>query len=405
MGSERNDVTNEQWHLDGLLGHGKTWSIRVDPLPFRVGRHSSCHLNLASDGVSRYHAEIKVSEDRLWLRDLGSTNGTFLNHRRLVGPAPLENGDIVHFGTLEFRIRCQPQREHDSDGMRSTGVFALGSDLPDQFVNCGPEFSELLSTRAVVPVYQPIVDLSGGRIIGYEVLGRGKHPGLPTEPLALFGIAERLGKEIELSHLFRQVGVESALRVIGETRLFFNNHPAETDFEEMKGSLREVRELCPKLPLVLEVHERTVTKGRGMSNLRALLTDLDIGLAYDDFGAGQARLLELIQVPPDVLKFDAVLVRELHKRPAKFQQVLQTLIYMAKDLGVDTLAEGIESQEEAETCALMGFDSAQGYFFGRPLENPPPTTSQEQSNAARALLNVPGRDRIQSREPELTERS
>ena len=93
-----------QWQLEGLLGQGRTWSIPVEPLPFRIGRHDRCHLKLKSDGVSRSHAEISRVEGRLWIRDLGSTNGTFLNHGRLLDRMPINDGDIVHFGSLEFRI-------------------------------------------------------------------------------------------------------------------------------------------------------------------------------------------------------------------------------------------------------------------------------------------------------------
>jgi EAL domain-containing protein (putative c-di-GMP-specific phosphodiesterase class I) len=391
MVSEHSEPKDGQWQLEGLLGQGKTWAIPVEPIPFSIGRHSRCHLNLESDGVSRAHAEIAASDGQLWIRDLGSTNGTFLNHGRLDNPAPLKSGDIVHFGSLEFRISCR-QHQEPTAAARSTGIYAIDAELPEQFVNCVSEFNELLNDRAVIPVYQPIVELHGGHIIAYEMLGRGNHPALPIAPLGLFDIAERLGKEIELSCLFRQVGVESAMRIIGPTRLFFNNHPAETNSKEMERSLREVREVSPSIPLVLEVHEKSVTDSRVMRNLRDLLTDLGMGLAYDDFGAGQARLLELIQVPPDVLKFDAVLVRDIHQQPVKFQQVLQTLIMMAKDLGVDTLAEGVETREEAEVCTMMGFDTAQGFYYGRPLENPPPTSVEDRSGAERALLRGSGID-------------
>ena len=76
-------------------------------------------------------------------------------------------------------------------------------------------------------------------------------------------------------------------------------------------SLRELRELEPRRPLVLEIHEAAVTCGDEMKQLRAALADLQIGLAYDDFGAGQARLVELVDVPPDYLKFDMKLVQNL----------------------------------------------------------------------------------------------
>ena len=103
-----------------------------------------------------------------------------------------------------------------------------------------------------------------------------------------------------------------------------------------------------------------------MHELRALLRELGIQLAYDDFGAGYARLQELMDVPPDVLKFDIALIRDIHRRPPHSRQVIQTLVRMAKNLGIKTLAEGIEEPEELAVCREMGFDYAQGYLLGKP---------------------------------------
>jgi len=100
--------------------------------------------------------------------------------------------------------------------------------------------------------------------------------------------------------------------------------------------------------------------------VRGVLKELNILLSYDDFGSGQARLLELMEAPPDVLKFDISLVRDIHQRSAASQAVLAALVKMSKEIGVRTLAEGVEIQQEAEVCRQMGFDFAQGYFFGKP---------------------------------------
>ncbi len=103
-----------------------------------------------------------------------------------------------------------------------------------------------------------------------------------------------------------------------------------------------------------------------MRALGEALRSLNIQLAYDDFGAGQARLVDLIEVPPDYLKFDICLVRDIHKGTDQRRQMLETLVRMAHDLGVAVLAEGIECQEEGEICAQLGFDFAQGYYYGKP---------------------------------------
>jgi EAL domain-containing protein (putative c-di-GMP-specific phosphodiesterase class I) len=89
-------------------------------------------------------------------------------------------------------------------------------------------------------------------------------------------------------------------------------------------------------------------------------------LAYDDFGAGQARLVELVEVPPDYLKFDLKLVHCIDHATNERQRMLASLVQMVRELGIAALAEGVETSEEHEICRQMGFQYAQGFFFGRP---------------------------------------
>jgi EAL domain-containing protein (putative c-di-GMP-specific phosphodiesterase class I) len=110
-----------------------------------------------------------------------------------------------------------------------------------------------------------------------------------------------------------------------------------------------------------------------MRKLRQLLNELDMQLLYDDFGAGQARLLEIIKVPPDILKFDICLIKGIHLLREKERKAVQSLLHMSQDLGIMVLAEGIEVREELEACVDLGFDLGQGYYMGKPSPNLPTT--------------------------------
>jgi EAL domain-containing protein (putative c-di-GMP-specific phosphodiesterase class I) len=89
-------------------------------------------------------------------------------------------------------------------------------------------------------------------------------------------------------------------------------------------------------------------------------------LAFDDFGAGQARLIELTETLPDYVKFDVQLIRGIHAASAGRQKALATLVRLVHDLGIATLAEGVELAEERAACHQLGFDLAQGFYLGRP---------------------------------------
>jgi EAL domain-containing protein (putative c-di-GMP-specific phosphodiesterase class I) len=127
-----------------------------------------------------------------------------------------------------------------------------------------------------------------------------------------------------------------------------------------------LRDSAPNQSLSLEIHEAAVTDLDAMAQLRRQLTDLNIYLAYDDFGAGQARILDLVEVPPDVLKFDISLVRDINNASPKRHRMVSMLVEMVRDFGISPLAEGIETSAEAETCLQLGFELAQGFYFGRP---------------------------------------
>jgi EAL domain-containing protein (putative c-di-GMP-specific phosphodiesterase class I) len=89
-------------------------------------------------------------------------------------------------------------------------------------------------------------------------------------------------------------------------------------------------------------------------------------MAYDDFGAGQARLQEIAEIPADIVKFDMALIRDIHRAPPKKQQMIEQLVKIVTDLGSQTLAEGVETEEEAVVCRQMGFQLCQGYLTGKP---------------------------------------
>ena len=102
-------------------------------------------------------------------------------------------------------------------------------------------------------------------------------------------------------------------------------------------------------------------------DLQLLLSEHGIGLAFDDFGAGQARVVQLAEVPPDYLKFDQSFVCGIDAATPSKRHVLGSIVATARDLGVKTVAEGIETEDEAEMCARIGFTHAQGFLFGRPV--------------------------------------
>jgi EAL domain-containing protein (putative c-di-GMP-specific phosphodiesterase class I) len=359
------------WYLETLADAGRLRRVAIDPLPFSVGRRQGLALVLPFDSVSKNHAEIYETATGLGLRDLGSKNGTFVN-RSLIDDTSLEEGDIIHFADSEFRLGRSKEKETApllSGDDRPTTKVPMRRELSHHFAEGTRELRELLSDGMVTMVFQPIIHLprrEGQPLAAYEALGRGRHPRLPESPMELFRIAESIGAEAELSRLFRRKAIELARDLNEAPTIFLNTHPIELERPGLLESLEELREYAPLLDLALEIHESVLTRPAQIAELRALLRERNIALAYDDFGAGQARLLELADAPPDYLKFDRRWVSDLDQATVSKRRLLSSLLSLARDLPIRTVAEGIETPAEAAACAEMGFTHAQGFHLGRP---------------------------------------
>jgi EAL domain-containing protein (putative c-di-GMP-specific phosphodiesterase class I) len=312
--------------------------------------------------VSKEHAQLVRDGERILIRDLGSTNGTFVNGQ-LVQEALLNHGDIVHVSHKEFRFGLDSSAE--LGGEVGLTDHASGPVPPSAIQNTG-FLKELLQRRSVRTLFQPIVDLRTHTLLGHEALGRGTHDKLSPSPAYLFSVAVQCNLAAELSRLFRSVAVQEAVNLHADSQIFLNLHPSELRNTAFVKSLKEVTEsLGPKRKVVLEFHEEAVAGIESMRRLRDELNELGVGLAYDDFGAGQARLSELADVPPDFIKLDKSLVHNLHEAPGR-QDLIRALVRISADLGIRLIAEGIETAEEAKACLDLGCDFGQGYFLGRP---------------------------------------
>jgi EAL domain-containing protein (putative c-di-GMP-specific phosphodiesterase class I) len=348
------------WILRSLIDGGdRVWNVSVTALPFRVGRRPGLDLTLPSTSVSMEHAEIYESAGALRVRDLDSTNGTYVNRRRVTDEA-LRHGDVLHFADFEFRF------EASTPANRETTAVLRDLSLPEQFVKGTKELEELVRERRVTAHFQPIVALARGASVAHEALGRGVHPGLPESPQELLHVAESIGLSVALSRLFRQRAIELAAGHARVSCLFLNTHPREIAQPGLFESLQELREQAPTLKLTVEVHESTIVGSEGIREFRSRLKEMSIDLAYDDFGSGQARLLELAEVPPEYLKFDSRFVQGIAKAAESKRSVVRSLVSVARDLGVRSIAEGVETEAEAQACSELGFELAQGFYFARP---------------------------------------
>ena len=227
-------------------------------------------------------------------------------------------------------------------------------------------------------VYQPIIDIDRGLVVGFEALMRWDHPILGLiHPDRFIPIAEETGLimrlgEWALGAACRQMAAWRAL--VGRERPLAVNinvskrqlvHPHFAD--AVRDALRDSG-LTPA-DLNLEVTESTIMDDRhDMVAVMNAIHDIGVRLAMDDFGTGHSSLSCLQQFPIDILKIDRSFVRNMEQR-IEFSAVMHAIVTLAYHLKLDVVAEGVENRAQLVQLQAMECRYAQGYLFAHPLES------------------------------------
>jgi len=360
------------WYLEGNFGTDKVISKQaLRDFPQTIGRNTDLAYAVQSPGVSKHHARLEERDGALWIVDLQSTNGTYVNRQLLDDTTCLYHGDVIHLGEAEFRVIDQGHLDsslglEEAPKNDATVLLSL-AELSEHFPSGVHELEELIATKAVAMEFQPIVQGPNLETVGYEILGRGNFPNLARSPYELFKIAESTGLEVELSDLMRNTGVDIAVEYDLQGDIFVNTHPHEMkNPDQLLASLHQLRQRHPDLPLVFEVHEECVMDVDSLRAFKNELKRMSIRFAFDDFGVGQFRLMELTEAKPDIIKFDKILIAGIDKADEGRINLLRHLKQIASELSIQTLAECVENEAEYLVCKDLGFDLYQGYFFARP---------------------------------------
>ena len=248
---------------------------------------------------------------------------------------------------------------------------------------------QALADDAVVPFYQKKVDLRTGRLCGFEALLRLRRSDGGFDPPAAIAaaldegeLAKRLG-----SAMLRQVAADMCGWLdagLDFGRVSINASACEIGDPGHAGRMLEALRAAGVPPSLVEVE---VTEGvlldRNVAvveaNLRTLV-DAGVRIALDDFGTGYASLIHLARFPIHVLKIDRSFVAGM-EHGSQRDVIVRAVLHLARALGIDTVAEGVETAAQARLLVEHRCDAGQGFLFGRPVSEP----------AVRALLaQTPG---------------
>ena len=217
--------------------------------------------------------------------------------------------------------------------------------------------------------YQPLVNLEKGQICGFEALLRWNHPerGL-ISPFEFIALAEETGLIVSIGEWVLRQACEEAMKWPSDLSVAVNLSPVQfkmSDLSQIVMSALAQSGLAPQR-LELEITE-SVLLLNDESTLATLhrLRKFGVRISMDDFGTGYSSLSYLRSFPFDKIKIDGSFIRDLLAN-ADTRTIIRAVIGLGNSLGMTTIGEGVETQEELDYLKREGCTEAQGYFFSQP---------------------------------------
>jgi EAL domain-containing protein (putative c-di-GMP-specific phosphodiesterase class I) len=231
-----------------------------------------------------------------------------------------------------------------------------------------------LAKEELFLVYQPTFDLRGMLPTGVEALLRWRHPTRGTvQPNDFIPLLEETGLIVEVGRwVLEQACLQGAAwREAGHPiGVAVNVSGRQLDSDQFVLDVQSALAQSSLHPgaLTLEITETTLMRDPHDTAQRlCTIKDLGVRIAIDDFGTGYSSLAHLQRFPVDALKIDRSFISQLAENP-EGETLIRTLVQLGKALDIETLAEGIEGEDELSLLRSEQCDSGQGYLFAKPLE-------------------------------------
>ncbi len=221
----------------------------------------------------------------------------------------------------------------------------------------------------VRPHFQPLVDLKVDKILGFEILARWHDGDVVIPPGDFIPIAEDAGLIPELTYSVLRQACRNAQTWPDHLTLALNITPGQISDLDLPTKLLAIldEENFPAARLELEITENALIGDITIAKVvMAELRASGIRISLDDFGTGYSSLNHLRELKFDKIKIDRSFVQSMSINPES-AKIIETIITLGKNLGMHTIAEGIETLQDLDSLIAYGCDHGQGYFLGKPL--------------------------------------
>jgi PAS domain S-box-containing protein len=229
---------------------------------------------------------------------------------------------------------------------------------------------QALEKGEFVPSFQPLVAVRTGQLAGFEVLARWKHPAWGMiSPAVFIPLAEDGGWMAELTQVLLRQAFAAASTIPEPLVLSINISPVQLQDLTLPKQIQRVAEAkhFPLSRTVVEIAEGALVGN--LENAKKIARELKAmgcRIALDDFGTGCSSLLHLQSMPFDELKVDCSFVGSLAEL-RESRRIVAAVVGLGQSLGMTTVGEGVETEEQAEMLLMMGYEQVQGWLFGRPM--------------------------------------
>jgi len=232
-------------------------------------------------------------------------------------------------------------------------------------------YKKIIEQRLLTTAFQPIVSVKNRKMLGVEALSRGVYNGAPVAPAELFAYAKSSGEILRLERLCRELSLKSFADIKSEMLMFLNFETSllDTDIAGSGKILNDVQAAGVKPEsVVIEVNEDRVKDVGSLKSFISFYRSKGFLIALDDVGAGHSNLNRIAAVMPDIVKIDRTNITDIDKNFYQ-QEIVGAMVNLSHNTGALTVAEGVETIDEAVACLMLGIDYMQGFYFSKPVSN------------------------------------
>lgn len=354
-----------QHRLSAFVGSATEilWETTIDGVITYVGPRAEDILGFTPDDLAREGMDIVLAgRDHQRAEDLLATSLAgrhgWTNERYTFLTRDGEEREMYSSALIHLDLHGNP--------IGFTGTLREvehANEADEQYLRSHSSVNYILHTGALRTVFQPIVSLTTGAVIGAEALSRfTADPHLA--PDVWFQRAHDVGLGVELEFLALRTALASAANLPKHIYVSVNLSPQALAADELIPTLRQSAWPCTQL--VVEVTEHvSVSDYAGLLDRVAQLRLLGVRIAVDDAGAGYASFRHILKLRPDYIKLDRGLVDGLDHDPAK-RALAGAFVTFGREVDATIIAEGVETGHEVRAARALGMQAAQGYHLARP---------------------------------------